>query len=66
MANAQSVITGTISGTVVDTTGAVIAGAQVQIVSETTGFATPATSNEAGYYTGRFLNPGNYDTGVFT
>ena len=60
-ANAQSVITGTITGKVVDSSGAVIVGAQVQIVSEATAFVTPATSNQAGEYTGRFLNPGTYD-----
>ena len=64
MANAQSVITGTITGTVADSSGAVIVGAQVQVVSEATGFVTPATSNEAGLYTARFLNPGNYDIEV--
>jgi hypothetical protein len=64
MANAQSVITGTITGTVVDSTGAVITGAQVQVVSETTGFVTPATSNEAGLYTAQFLNPDTYDVEI--
>jgi hypothetical protein len=61
MASGQSVITGTITGTVADSSGAVITGAQVQVVSEATGFVTPATSNEAGLYTARFLNPGIYD-----
>ena len=64
MANAQSVITGTITGTVADSSGAVIVGAQVQVVSEATGFVTPATSNEAGFYTARFLNPGIYDVKI--
>ena len=63
-ANGQSVITGTITGTVVDPNGAVIVGAQVQVVSETTGFVTPATSNEAGLYTARFLNPDTYDVEI--
>ena len=64
MANGQSVITGTISGTVVDSSGAVVVGAQVQIISETTHFVTPATSNGAGLYTGRFLQPGFYDVKI--
>ena len=63
-ANGQSVITGTISGTVVDSSGAAIVGAQVQVVSETTGFVTPATSNGTGFYTARFLNPGIYDVKI--
>src|ERR1039457_3529997 len=64
MANGQSVITGSISGTVVDSSGAVVVGAQVQIINETTHFVTPATSNGAGLYTGRFLQPGFYDVKI--
>src|ERR1039458_2187961 len=64
MANGQSVITGSISGTVVDSSGAVVVGAQVQIISETTHFVTPATSNKSGFYTGRFLQPGFYDVKI--
>src|ERR1039458_7549841 len=64
MANGQSVITGSISGTVVDSSGAVVVGAQVQIINETTHFVTPATSNSSGLYTGRFLQPGFYDVKI--
>ena len=63
-ANGQSVLTGTISGTIIDPNGAVVVGARVQITSETTHFVTPATSNETGLYTARFLNPDTYDVNV--
>jgi Carboxypeptidase regulatory-like domain len=64
MANGQTVSSGTISGTVVDQSGAAVAGARVQITSETTHFVTPATSNGTGLYTARFLSPDTYDVVV--
>lgn len=51
---------GTIRGTIVDRTGAVVAQAQVSLVNESTteSFSTQSTRN--GYYTFTALAPGNY------
>ena len=46
----QVIVTGPLSGTVMDQTGAVIPGAQVRIVSEETGTVYNLTTNEAGIY----------------
>jgi Carboxypeptidase regulatory-like domain len=56
---AQSV-TGTVSGTVVDTSGKVIAGAKVMLSDERTGSARVATSNEDGDFIFPTLQPGVY------
>lgn len=44
------VLYGSVSGTVTDPTGAVIPGAQVSIVNDTTGFTRTGTTDSAGYY----------------
>ncbi len=41
---------GSIQGTVTDTTGAVIPGAAVQVVNQTSGVATTTKSNRVGFY----------------
>ena len=50
----------TLSGTVLDQSGAVIAGASLKLVNKDTGVALTATSNESGYYRFLFVNPGAY------
>jgi hypothetical protein len=54
---------GTITGTVSDPTGAVLAGATVTI-SNGSGFKQSATSNDQGVYTVGGLPPGRYDISV--
>jgi hypothetical protein len=50
----------TLSGTVLDQSGAVIVGANLKLVNKDTGVALTATSNESGYYRFLFVNPGTY------
>ena len=52
--------TGTISGTVKDSSGAVIAGAKVTLLNEDTGIARNVQSDTAGRYTASSLGLGNY------
>ena len=59
LAVAQSV-TGTISGTVVDASGKVIAGAKVTLTDERTGSARAGASNEEGDFIFPALQPGGY------
>ena len=59
LAMAQSV-TGTISGTVVDASGKVIAGAKVTLTDERTGSARAGASNGEGDFTFAALQPGVY------
>ena len=56
--------TGTISGTVVDTSGQVIVGAKVTLTSERTGEAREAQTNESGTFTFPALQPGPYTVAV--
>src|SRR5687767_10046214 len=59
LATAQQ-ITATISGTIVDPAGSVVAGATVTATSAETGLVKTATTNENGTYTITFLAPGVY------
>jgi Carboxypeptidase regulatory-like domain len=52
---------GKISGTVSDTTGAVIPGAQVELLDRATGVKQHTTASTAGLYTFISLNPGVYE-----
>lgn len=52
--------TAAISGTVTDSTGAVIAGAQVAVINLSTGVSRTAITNSAGYYSVPFLPLGTY------
>ena len=58
--NAQVIVTGSLSGTVTDQTGAVVPGAQVRIVSEERGTVYNLTSSEAGAYFQANLPSGFY------
>ena len=53
-------VTGSLSGTVVDPTGAAIPGASVVLTSEETKVARNATSNSAGFFGFSALMPGSY------
>jgi hypothetical protein len=61
---AQLSTTGTIGGTVADSTGAVIPGAAVSIRNEGTGVVTTSTSNSDGSYVVPGLNVGNYEVSI--
>src|SRR5467141_704227 len=54
----------TLSGTVTDASGGVIADAELTLTSQATGFEQRAASNERGEYTFRNLTPGTYDLKV--
>lgn len=57
-------ITATLTGTIADQTGAVVPGAIVTVSSIDTGLAKTATTNDEGYYTVTFLQPGTYNIAV--
>ncbi len=53
--------TGSITGRVVDSSGAAVAGATLTLRNTATGAQRVAQSNEAGLYTFPLLSPGNYE-----
>src|SRR6266566_6502828 len=55
---------GAITGLVTDTTGAVVAGASVEIVSRATNIVVRVTSTTAGEYNAANLSPGDYKVQV--
>ena len=57
-------VTGTLSGTITDTTGAVIPNAQVTAKNLETSFSRTVTTNGEGFYNMPFLPLGNYDVTV--
>jgi hypothetical protein len=57
-------ITGSITGTVTDPTGAVVTNAQVTATNTATGVASTTTSNDAGVYRILFLPAGSYNVSV--
>lgn len=56
----------TLTGTVSDSTGAVIPAAEVEIVNMDTGETYSTSSNEAGTYTIPFIKPGTFELRVTT
>jgi len=50
-----------VTGTVKDSSGAVVPGAEVVVRNVKTGQATSAQTNQSGVYTISFLNPGQYE-----
>jgi len=62
-AHAQ-VVGATLTGTVTDTSGAVVPNAQVAIADTATGVTRTVTSNAVGLYTAPNLLPGTYDVRV--
>jgi len=63
-ANAQTAGQGTISGTVTDTSGSVMVGAQLTITNALTSVSQNSTTNNTGYFEVSALNPGNYKISV--
>ncbi|MFQ5664584.1 MAG: carboxypeptidase regulatory-like domain-containing protein [Terriglobia bacterium] len=59
-ANAQTTTTGSVSGTVVDETEAVIPGATVRLINEATGVTREQESNAAGLFNFDRVSPGTY------
>lgn len=57
-------VTGTVTGTVLDPSGAAVPNATVSVVNSTTGVRSTATSNGAGVYAVRFLPIGAYTVEV--
>ncbi len=53
-------VSGNIIGTVTDSTGAAISGAQITVANAATGFSAQTATNESGNYTAADLGPGNY------
>ncbi len=56
--------TGQITGTIRDTSGAVVAGAKITVKSATTGLTRTATTNAVGLYTIPSLRPDTYDVTI--
>jgi len=56
----QSVSTGTITGTVIDPSGAAVAGASVTLTDAATSTSRTATTNETGRYVLANVEPGTY------
>ena len=54
----------TLSGTVTDPSGAVIAGAQVVIANKATGVSRTVTTDAAGLYTAPNIQPGDYEVTI--
>jgi hypothetical protein len=61
---AAQIQSGTISGTVLDSSGSVVPGAVVTIISDQTGAKRSATANDAGGFTVTALPPGGYSLKV--
>jgi hypothetical protein len=57
----QTAATGTITGTLTDSTGAVVPNASVTITDTDTGVTRQATTSDAGVFTATFLQPGHYE-----
>ncbi len=53
-------VTGSVSGTVLDPSGAAVPNASIAVINVDTGVQTAATSNASGVYSVRFLPIGNY------
>jgi len=60
-ASAQTSVAGSINGTVTDSSGAVIPGANVTVTNRGTQEAVKTTANASGYYTVPNLPSGDYD-----
>jgi hypothetical protein len=56
--------TGTVSGTVTDTSGGLVAGAKVDLTDTASGSVRSETTNEKGFYVFPHVNPGAYTVTV--
>ena len=61
---AQSLVSGDITGTVTDPSGAVVSGATVTIKSDSNGMTRNATTGANGTYRFSLLSPGTYTVSV--
>lgn len=59
-------LTGQISGTITDATGAVVPGVEVVVTHDATGIRRSVKTNQAGIYTVPLLQPGEYRISVET
>jgi outer membrane receptor protein involved in Fe transport len=57
---AQTIVTGDLTGTVVDETGALLPNSKVTLKSDATGATQTTTANEAGAFRFTLLRPGTY------
>ena len=58
--NAQSIVTGAVSGTITDPSGAVVTDAKVTLVSDATQETQTAVTGPTGTYQFPLLKPGKY------
>lgn len=56
--------TARITGTITDSSGAIVPGAKISVLGQATGLHADATSNQNGIYNLPFLNPGRYELTV--
>jgi len=56
--------TGTISGTVTDSSKALVAGATVTLTDTASGSVRPTTTNDKGFYVFPYVNPGTYSVTI--
>jgi len=63
-AKAQSIVTGALSGTVFDPSGAVVPGVQVTLTNEATQETQSISTGDAGLYQFSLLKPGRYTVSV--
>ncbi len=61
---AQSIVSGDITGTITDSSGAVVPNATVNLKSNDTGTTQTTTANSNGFYRFSLLKPGNYTVSV--
>src|SRR5215470_14348956 len=57
-------VTGTISGVVVDSSGAIMAGSTVRLINEQTGSVRTANTNDEGRFSFAAVQPGTYTVKV--
>jgi hypothetical protein len=60
-ASAQTATTGVISGSVLDSTGAAVPGATVELAGKATNLSLKQTTNQSGQYTMPNIPPGEYE-----
>ncbi|MHB1020844.1 MAG: carboxypeptidase-like regulatory domain-containing protein [Acidobacteriaceae bacterium] len=64
ISHGQATISGSISGTVTDPSGAVVAGAKVTVTNQATGISSSTVTSAAGFYTAQSLPGGDYTVAV--
>ena len=62
--NAQSTTQGSIAGTVLDASGAVVPAANVSIQRPATGFSISLVADSSGYFKAPLLEPGDYSVSI--